>query len=476
MSNDTLEEEGIMKTPAGTLRTMACLLFVLCISAALAACGSGGGGGATSSLSTGSLAGPVTVDVSIATADVTGAAASPVSVGGSATVPSADAGYLWPEQIADHPRITSVTMDVVKVSLMPSQEMFEGEDMNGEILNGNSPNPTWPPDKPGFVTIYPKTQTQIDLLALGRGKQLASFFNKFDHLPAGTYDKIRVYYDNVTVMTDGGKVSFHPTAHSKFDIHFRQGHELVIPVTSDTTQPDGWVTFLRVKLDVVGLKLMVIGQGKSWKGAKVILRPQIFAEFVPPVCYSVAGTAGSVDKIILPDSVSGEFNVVFGQGSTTVPAAFDNNTRWAYDNNVLAGSGWKILDVPNQRAAEAFKNGAEVEVIGRFDGSGRILGSRITFTFPHWRLGKADNVWLLPDDTFIVRSTDNVTVSPKPARVSAYYDNLLAPGSWNAAFPPLYDTNLDNNVWALVRGYFDDPDPFKLSTHWISIGGPYPGP
>jgi len=469
-----------MKPPTGTLRTMTCLLFVLLISTALAACG-GGGGGSTGSTSPG-VSGPVAVDISIATADVTGSAALPVSVGGSATVPSADPGYLWPEQVTQYdPKITRVKMDVVKVSLMPAAEMFGSEDMEGDLQGGDSPYPSEPPDKPGFVTIYPNTQAPIDLLSLGRGKQMASFFNKFDHVPAGTYDKIRVYYDNVTVETDEGSITFHPTAHSKFDIHFRQGHELVIPVTSDTTQPDGWVKFVRVKLDVVGLKLKVIGQGKSWKGAKVILRPQIFAEFVPPVLYKVAGTARILGKSILPDSVSGEFNVVFGQGSTTVKAAFDNDTRWAYSDNVLAGSGWKILDVPNQRAARAFDNNAQVEVIGQIDGGDTFQGSRITFTFPDWRWGKADNVWLLPDNsTFIVRSTDNVTVFTKPDGFSAYYDNQMIPGSWNAEYPPLQSTNLDNHVWVRVRGYFDGTDPYTslslLSSYWISIGGPYTGP
>jgi hypothetical protein len=166
-------------------------------------------------------------------------------------------------------------MEVVKISLMPAEEPFDGGDMNGEMQNGNSPDPAPSPDKPHFITLVPDHPIPIDLLNLKNGRKFARFLNKFDQIPAGTYDKIRVYYQNVTVKVGGETVPFHPTANSKFDIHFRQGHELVIPpVTTDMTQkPDGWVKFFQVKLNVVGLKLKIVGQGKSLKGSKVILRP-----------------------------------------------------------------------------------------------------------------------------------------------------------------------------------------------------------
>lgn len=465
-----------MKTSAGTIRTMAYLMVALLVSTVLAACG--GGGGSTSSTSPG-LSGPVGVDISIATADVTGSAAPTVAVAEGGTVPSTDPAYLWPEQVTQiDSRIVHVYMSVVKVSLITTGEKFGSEDMEGDLQNGNSPYPSEPPDKPGFVTIYPNTSVQIDLLDLRKGKRLAGFFNKFAHVPAGTYDKIRVFYDDVSVETsDGSTMKFHPTAHSKFDIHFRQGHELVIPVASDTTQPDGWIKFFRVKLDVVGLKLQVIGQGKSWKGIKVILRPQIFAEFVPPIYYSVAGTAEYVEKNISSTSVSGFFDVLFGKGTqspTTVHAAFDNNTRWAYSDNVLAGSDWKILDVPNQRAATAFGNRAEVEVIGEFDVNNTFQGTDITFTFPDVREGTADNVWILANTAFIVRSlTDNVTVFPKPSRSTAFYDNLATPSSWNAADQVFQYTDLDNNFKVRARGYFVGED---LWAYWISFSVPIIGP
>jgi hypothetical protein len=206
---------------------------------------------------------------------------------------------------------------------------------------------------------------------------------------------------------------------------------------------------------------------QAGNSGNVLLRPQVFAEFVPPVLYSVKGTAANVQKNIQPDSVSGSFDVVIG-GMSPVPVAFDNNTRWAYSDNVLYGSPWKILDVPNQRALDSFRAGAKVKVIGWFDG-GTFQGTDILFTFPVVREGMADNVWIEGDTAFIVHSSgDNVTVFPKPSRSEAYYDNLDAPGPWSANGPsPLQFTDLDNNLPVRARGYDDGPG---LSAYWISIG------
>ena len=463
-----------MNKQAGTLRTIACLLFVLLISAGLEGCGSGGGGGSTSSTSPG-LSGPATVDISIDAADVTGSAAPAVTVAGAATVPSTDPGYLWPEQ-AD-PSIASVRMEVVKISLMPSEEAFGSEDMEGDIQAGSSPGPASPPDKPNFLTVEPESPVWIDLLKLENGKKLARLLNKFDQVPAGTYDKVRVYYRKVNViLSDGTPVYFHPTANSKFDIHFRQGHELVIPVQSDTTQKrDGWVKFIQVKLNVVGLKLKIVGQGNSLKGSKVILRPQIFAEFNPPILYSVAGIATITSKT--PTSpVSGTFDVSFGTGPgyRNIHVAFDNDTKWAYSDNVLGDSllvpSWTVENVLNTIAVPAFNDDAKVMAIGPFDTdpSQPLQARDIVFTFPGVREGRADNVWIPPDNTaFIVRSpTDNVTVFPQPNRTDAYYDNLML------LHNQLDNTYLDNDLRVRARGYFDDSDPLKLWSHWISIGGP----
>ena len=165
------EEESAMKTPERTFRNVRYLLLTLTISAALAACG-GGGGGSTGSTSPG-VAGPATVDISIAAADVTGSEAPAVAVSGSDTVPSTDPGYLWPEQVTQpDPRIAHVYMEVVKVSLMPAGETFDGGDMNGEMQNGNSPDPAAPPDKPHFITLVPDHPIPIDLLTLKNGKKV----------------------------------------------------------------------------------------------------------------------------------------------------------------------------------------------------------------------------------------------------------------------------------------------------------------
>ena len=454
-----------MKTSAGTLRTTAYLLFVLLISTGLVACG-GGGGGSTSSTSPG-VSGPATVQISIAAADVTGSAAPVVALSGSATVPSTDPGYMWPEQL--DPRIAHVYMDVVKVSLMPAEETFDSGDMNGVMQNGNSPDPPAPPDKPHFITLVPDNPIQIDLLNLKDGEKLAGFFNKFDQVPAGSFDKIRVYYENVTVeLVGGGTMRFHPTANSKFDIHFRQGHELVIPVATDTTQPDGWVKFFRVKLDVVGLKLMIVGGGKNLNGSKVILRPQIFAEFVPPILYSVAGTASNVSSVLtLP--VSGTFDISFGTGPgypRIIHAAFDNDTTWAYSDDVLADSSW-IVDVGNVTAVGAFRDRAKVEAIGPFDPSSLVFqATDIVFTFPDVKSGVVDNGWKA-DNTFILRLAADNVVFPKPGRFTAYYDN--------GTFPhfTLTQAAIDNNVKVKARGYNVTGG---IEAFWITVGDITVGP
>ena len=237
-----------------------------------------------------------------------------------------------------------------------------------------------------------------------------------------------MYYQNVkVVLSDNSVLRFHPTAHSKFDIHFRNGDQLVIPEATDTTQADGWVNFLGVKLNVVGLKLKITGGGKSWKGCKAILRPQIFAEFVPPTLFSVAGTAANVDGFTSP-AVSGTFNVVYGTGPgypRTIPVAFDNNTTWAWSDNVLGAPFW-IVDIVNTAGLGAFRGGATVEAVGRFSAAMVFQARDIVFSFPNVRSGVIDNGWKA-DNTFALRlATDNV-VFPKPSRYTAYTTSPLPP-------------------------------------------------
>jgi len=470
------------------LRKTGILFAVTALTLFLAGCS--GGGGATSSsgsVTPSAPVGPAAVEISLGAAPVTGsaAAAAPVTVAGPASVPSLDPSYLWPEHVTDPtPRIAHVYMDVVKVSLMPAEEPFGGEDMDGEIREDNSADSECPV-KPHFVTLVPDSPIRIDLLNLENGKKLARFLNKFDRVPAGTYDKIRVYYQNVkVVLADGGNLRFHPTANSKFDIHFREGHELVIPATADSTQPDGWVQFFRVKLDVVGLKLKITGGGKSWKGCKVILRPQIFAEFVSPILYSVAGTAANVNGFTSP-AVSGTFDVVYGTGPgypRTIHAAFDNRTNWAWSDNVLGASFW-IVDLVNTAGFGSFRDRATVEAVGRFNAA-RIFQARdIVFAFPDVRTGAVDNGWIAPDNVaFLVRSLlDNVLVFPKPDRYTAYYDNAIVDPVDNT-HPTLTQAAIDNNVEVKVRGYFGPfvapsifpPPSAGMNAYWISVGRKLP--
>jgi hypothetical protein len=439
---------------------------ILAAGMALALALAGCGGGGTSSIGSGSTAapviGPAAVEISLAAAPSTGSTAVPVTVAGPSTVPTPDPLYKWTDEIREpSPEIAHVYMEVVKISLMPTAERFESEDMDGELQDANPPDPASFPEKPHFITVVPDSPVRIDLLNLENGKTLARILNRFDSVPTGTYDKIRVYYRNVkVVLKDDSKVNFHPTANSKFDIHFRQGHELVIPSTSDATQQDGWVKFFRVKLDVVGLKIRVVSQGKSWKGCKAILRPQIFAEFLSPILYSVAGTASNVSSTAtLP--ISGIFDVSFGTGpGDTIHAAFDNNTSWAYSDNVLGHSSW-IVDVSNVTAVPAFRDRAMVEAVGAFDTSMMLQARAIVFTFPDEKSGVVDNGWR-SDNTFVLRtSLDNVF--PMPDRLNAYYDNAVA------LHDPLTEEAIDNNVRVKARGYNVTGG---IEAFWISIGDP----
>ena len=442
------------------------IVTVLALAIALTGCGGGGGGG-TSSIGSGST-GPAAVAVSIAVPAASGPLAPMVAVAGT-TVPTADPLYRWPEEIREpSPQIAHVYMEVVKISLMPAEEGLESEEMDGDLQDSNPPDSASSPDTPRFITVVPEPPVRIDLLNLENGKTLARLLNRFDSVPTGTFDKIRVHYRKVkVVLADNSTVNFHPTANSKFDIHFRQGHELTIPAATDTTQTDGWVKFFRVKLDVVGLKLRIVSQGKSWKGSKVILRPQIFAEAVPPVLYSVAGTASNVSGVSTPP-VAGTFDISFGTGPgypRIIHAAFDNDTAWAYSDDVLAQSSW-IVDVANTTAVGAFRDRAKVEAIGRFDPSSAFQAAEILFTFPDVKSGTVDNGWRA-DNTFILRlATDNV-VFPKPDRFNAYYDN--------GAFPhlPLTQAAIDNNVQVKARGYNVTGG---IEAYWITAGEITAGP
>ena len=457
------------------LRKYSTPLAIITLALFLAGCS--GGGGATSStgsVTPGAPVGPSGVIISLAAAPETGPASPAVAVAGGSSVPTPDSSYKWPEEIPEPtPRIAHVYMEVVKVTLMPEVEESGGEDIDQD---GDPHVQPYSSDNPRHVTIVPDSPIRIDLLKLDNDKRFARFLNKFDSIPAGTYDKIRVYYRNVKVLlSNGEELRFHPTANSRFDIHFRQGHELEIRAESDTTQPDGWVKFFRVDIDFVGLKIKVVPRGngkKGWEACKVILRPQIFAVAGKGIVYSVAGTASDVVGFASP-TVSGTFDVSFGTGPgypRTIHAAFNSGTTWAFSDDVLGGSPW-IVDVSSTAGVGAFRDRATVEAIGRFNAAMVFQARDIVFTFPDVRLGTADNVWLPPDNVaFIVRSPlDNVVVFPKPDRFTAYYDNLAAPHG------TLTQAAVDNNVEIKARGYFDTATE-SIEAFWISIGETLVGP
>jgi len=412
------EEESAMRTPEQTFRKVTYLLLTMTISAALAACGSGGG--STSSTSPG-LSGPATVRVSIASA--------PSYPDGTtfATSTSSPTTAAPPE---GSPIFEHLDVTVTKLALIPST----GEDKS--------------------VTDQLAPPVQIDLLNLS-GDNVATLLNQFSGVAAGEYSKIRVYYDNVVGRLGNDNTLFHPTANSHFDVHFMGGN-LVIPVTSN---PGGGIQFYSVLINVVAKY--------HWAGnsPNVLLRPQVFATVVDePLQYKVTGYADNVMK----DNLAGTFDIHLLDGVRTVPAEFFNGGTWAYSDNVLENSPW-VIDRIASVAVPAFENGAIVGAIGVFDTDGRLQTSHITFSFPHVREGKSDNVWLQPDNTaFIIRSTDNVTVFPTPNRTVAYFDNL------SSLHNTLDYTYLDNNHLVRARGYFDSSDPFKLWSYWISIGGLYP--
>lgn len=434
------------------------ILWAVILSFLFLAAGCSGGGTGTSTGSLGTPVGPAAVDISFLanTENLASASSTSLSVADPSFRPASDFG-----------EIKHVYLEIVKVSLIPSEDgEFDGEDMEGE-MNDNMGTYDSPrsPDKPGFVTLVPDTPAKIDLVKLEKGKQLARILNHFDSVPAGTYNKIRVYYNRVrVVLADNSEVYFHPTAHSHFDIHFVAGKNLVIPATTDTTYPDSWIRFFRVKLDVVGLKIKVVVQGKSWKGAKVILRPQVFAEFLPPVQYSVAGVVTRVFDENTP--ARGDFDISIADGTEYVVTFYDDATSWAYGDNVLARSTW-VVSVDNSIASAALRERAIVESVGRFlAGTTDFKAREITITFPDVLSGEVDDGWS-SDNTFFVlrRPVDNVVV-PQPDRLTAYYDNLVSPHD------ALDYTYVDNNVSVKARGYLNR-DVQQLETYWISVA---PGP
>jgi hypothetical protein len=344
---------------------------------------------------------------------------------------------------------------VTKLALIPSTGP-ELPDANGEEEKPDSSEK----DGNGFVVATLTPPVEIDLKHLS-GDNVATLLNQFSGVPAGEYSKIRVYYSSVVGHNAGPPptdTEFHQTANYHFDVHFVGGN-LVIPVAA----PQEGIRFYSVVINVVGLKYHQAGQSGN-----ILLRPQVFAEFAPPILYSVEGTADNVQFTLPSDLVAGSFDVVIGTEEKRVFVTFDNNTSWAYSDDVLDGSSWKILNVPNQRAVDAFRDTAKVMVIGWFDGD-TFRGNEIIFTFPDVREGTADNVWIPPENVaFVVHSgADNVVVFPAPDRFTAYYDNGTFP------HPLLTQAAVDNGVQIKARGY---NVAGGIEAFWITVGEITVGP
>jgi hypothetical protein len=411
-----------MRTPERTFRKVTYLLLTLAISAALTACGGGGGGSSTSP----GTSGPATVSVSIASAP---------SFPAGTTFATSTASPATAAAPANSPEFKQVWVTVTKLALIPSSGA-EFPDGNGELEVQDSPSEKGK----GFVTDSFSPVT-FDLLNpnASTGDNVATLLNKFTNVPAGEYSKIRVYYDNV-VGQPGDKM-FHPTAHYHFDVHFVGGN-LVIP---EGTDPEGGIRFYSVEIDVVGLKYHEAGQSGN-----ILLRPQVFAKMVGVPRYMVTGEADQVDHeggTFVVMAVNDNISVNYGSG-----------TKWFYFDGRFVGP----FEGPG--ADDALRDTALVDAIGTFQG-GVLTAEKVYITFPDTRTGTADNVWILDNTAFIVRSlspNDNVTVFPMPDRLNAYFDNTSSP------FPPLTYTAIDNGIQVKVRGYFNTyPD---LDAYWISIG------
>jgi hypothetical protein len=390
-------------------------------------------------------------------------------------MPAPDPLYRWAGEIRElGPRIAHVYLEVVKVSLIPSEEAFEGEGTEGDIDDGNPPCEEIPPDRPRFVSVVPKPPVLVDLLGLEDGANLAHLYGQFDQLPAGTYDKIRVRYRNVkVVLQDGGSFRFHPAGHHKFDIRFREGHELVIPAAATAAPPEGWLNYFRVKLTLAGIKIRIVRGGMFWKGCRVVLRPQIFAEADPPASGGTTGTTeppppknltGAADQVQIDSKVppiAGRFNVLPAGGAAGVAVSFDDNTAWSWSDNVLSGSG-RTVAVSKTGGVASLKNGAIVEIIAYPGADATVPAQEIRITFPAAVTGNVYQGWNV-DNFFQLTAPAGYSVYPQPKRYSAYYDNAAAPHA------VLTEAEIRDGVRVTARGY-----PASIGAgvqaYWISIG------
>jgi len=465
MSIDTIEEEGNMKAPDGTLRTMACLLFVLLIVTALAACG---GGSSTSSSGTPGVAGPVSVNVTLGGADVAPPVSEiPTNLLAPLSLSPADAaapGMMPSRATFRHVYVYMTGVAFIPVETMPPSDLRPPL-KDGEVMF-DGPEDDF---NPKFVVYTFPKPVVFDLLNPPTGREIAKFLNKIE-VPAGVYHKIRVYYQQVKVVVDGEGVEgvvAHRTANGHLDIHFKAASSwdaddvhvddhgyLVIPVAPN---PADGVRLYCVAIEVTGLKVHETGNGK------IIVRPQVFAKLTRPVRYSITGTAENVDH----ETRSFDINT---SGGTIFPASYGATTDWAYIDNTV-DPVWRSSAVGEALGASGLDNGAHVDAIGTFSSNNVLLATDVDITFPDLLTGKVYIGWNNSTNTFDLRPPvplgDN-TVFPMPTRTTAYYDNAVD-------LSRLYDTSISDNAAIIARGYKKVGG--GIDAFWISIGRLYsPGP
>jgi hypothetical protein len=364
------------------------------------------------------------VNVSLAASSV--AAAAPATAGGAP-----GAARPAPPGNIDHAWIT-----VHRIALLPADPLdpASGPDPAGEAVAEKPGGPV-----AGMVgsDVPP---TEVDLLNLPAG-EAARFLNALGDVPAGRYHKIRLYYTDPKVhfIGDADNTAMHATAHFHLDIHF-VGGDLVIPVGTD---PAGGVQAHDVSVVFVlgkdGLKINV-------NPGKILMRPQVFAR-VSAVEYVVTGLADNVDKVL------GSFDIATA-GGASFHVDYDSGTAWLFRDDVRWV--WAGAD----RGIPALRDGALLDVIGRFDAL-RVLQARdVLITLPDSLNGKVFIGWKA-DNTFELRIAGDNTVFPVPGRTSAYYDNAVT-------YALLSDSAIADNVAVTARGYARPGE--GIDAFWISVG------
>jgi len=415
----------------GTANRLLCILMGILM---LAVAGCGGGGSVSSSGNA--------VNVSLASAPGYPAGssftASPTDVG-TAAKPGASS-------------FDNVFVEIWKVALLPSRA-GEGPSPDGEPLVADSGG-----DDGAFVVAEVIPSVVVDLKNLPPGTKIASFLNRLMNVPEGSYGKIRIYYRDLWGVRGGKEVSFHPTAHSHFDVHF-VGGDLVIPVTPDV---NGGVRLYDVTIQFVGLKIVE-------NPSKVLMRPQVFARMVDDVQYLVSGFADNVDKT----QALGSFDIAtVGRSFHTLFSYDDNVTKWAFLDN---DTKQKAAIDNNDIGIAALQNGAFVDAVGTFHDVDTLFASSIVIVFPDslsgivaeggippsvWQSGGGFEFFELGLSS---SPADNVVIL-QPDRTWAYYDNAVSG-------EPLTDGHgaIDNNVTVKARGYIFVVGE-GIQAYWISVG------